>query len=111
MNRRKTGYAGEELVAQYYKDKGYTHLHSNFTIRGGEIDLIVENTTTTAFIEVKVVDHIDDLFGYVTEKKLYYLRKTIAYYMREYPTKSDIRIDVVFVKNGSIYEVYENVGG
>lgn len=71
---------------------------SNFTIRGGEIDIIVESESTTVFIEVKVVDHIDDLFGYVTEKKLYYLRKTIAHYMYENIVRSNIRIDIVFVK-------------
>lgn len=71
----------------------------------------MENETTTVFIEVKVVDGMDDLFGYVTEKKLYFVHKTIAHYMRDYETKQNIRIDVVFVKRGKIFEVYENVGG
>jgi len=60
---------------------------------------------------VKVIDHIDDLFGYITEKKLYFLRKAIAYYCHAHPTKNTIRIDVAFVKEGKIVEIYENIGG
>ncbi len=83
---------------------------SNFTIRGGEIDVIVENADTTVFIEVKVVDYIDDLFGYVTEKKLYFLHKAIEYYKYRHGVKTNSRIDVAFVKNDKIVEIYENVG-
>lgn len=31
--------------------------------------------------------------------------------MRDHKTKSQVRIDVVFVKNNKILEIYENVGG
>lgn len=110
MNKRTKGSAGETLATEYYLSKWYTHIESNFTIRWGEIDLIVENDNTTVFVEVKVVDHIDDLFWYVTEKKLYFLHKTIEHYMREYETKKQIRIDVVFIQSMKIYQVYENVG-
>ena len=111
MDRRQKGYAGEELVLKNYLARGYDHLVSNFTIRGGEIDIIVENDDTTVFVEVKVINHIDDIFGYVTDKKLYFLRKAIEHYMIEQPTKPQIRLDVVFVKGDQIVEAYENVGG
>lgn len=110
MNKRKIGYAGETLVLEHYIAEWYTHIMSNFTVRGGEIDLIVENNETTVFVEVKVVDHIDDLFGYVTEKKLYFLHKVIQRYCQDHETKDSLRIDVVFVKAGKIIEIYENVG-
>lgn len=110
MNKRIIGYAGERLVWEHYLGQGYTHVMSNFTVRGGEIDLIVENEETTVFVEVKVVDHIDDLFGYVTEKKLYFLHKVIERYCQDHETKDALRIDVVFVKAGKIVEIYENVG-
>ncbi|MBP6910472.1 hypothetical protein KBC03_02635 [Patescibacteria group bacterium] len=71
----------------------------------------MEGEDVTIFIEVKVVDHIEDLFEYVTEKKLYFLHKTIANYAHNYPTKPNVRLDVVFVKDGKVFEVYENVGG
>ncbi len=110
MNKRTIGYAGEKLVWDHYLWSGYQHVMSNFTIRGGEIDIIMENADTTVFIEVKVVNHIDDIFDYVTEKKLYFLRKTIAHYCQQNTTKALIRVDVVFVKDGKIWEIYENIG-
>lgn len=109
MNKRQQWYEGEKLVLQNYLDRWYTHVMSNFTIRGWELDLIVENTDTTVFIEVKVVDHIDDLFGYLTQKKIYFLYKTIEWYRLKHSIRDIIRLDVVFVKNAQILEIYENI--
>lgn len=41
FNAKSLGYKGEALAAEFLRSKGYEILHSNFTVRGGEIDLIV----------------------------------------------------------------------
>ena len=81
----------------------------NFTIRGGEIDLIVENAEQLCFVEVKVVDSIDDLHNYITSAKLKHITKTIQRYLHTNPTDKTIQIDVVFVQDGKILETYKNV--
>lgn len=111
MNKRQKGYAGERVVVDYYINRGYQHIVNNFTIRGGEIDCVMEGEKVTVFIEVKVIDTIEDIFDYVTEKKLYFLHKCIAQYCQEHAVKEDVRLDVVFVRDGKVSEVYENVGG
>ena len=51
--KRKTGNLGERAAAKYLKRRGYKILKRNYVAVGYEIDLIAENKTTLAFIEVK----------------------------------------------------------
>lgn len=102
-------YAGEQLVCEYYTSKGYRLLEKNFTIRGGEIDIIVENKDTCVFVEVKVVDQVDDLFSYISPHKLQTLKRTIQDYVFKHPTNKEMRVDIAFVKENTIFEIYENV--
>ena len=94
---KQKGYQSESLVKEYYLKEGYHFLHANRTIPGGEIDLIFESDTELIFIEVKTVDYIDDLDNYITKSKLKAL------------STKDLRIDVVFLQQGEIIEIYENI--
>jgi Holliday junction resolvase-like predicted endonuclease len=88
-------------VREDYIDRGYTFLHENFTMRGGEIDLIFVQNKVLIFVEVKVVNHIDELHGYVTKKKLHYVYKTMQYFLLQEGDKYKdftLRLDVAFVK-------------
>lgn len=61
-------------------------------------------------MEVKCVDHTDDLFGYMTKKKLHTLKRAIEYYCAQTEIQyTEIRLDVVFVKYGQIIEIFENI--
>lgn len=76
-----------------------------------ELDIIAQDEKSNLiFVEVKCVDHTDDLFGYVTKKKLHTLKRSIEHYCiqteREY---AEIRLDIVFVKHGQIIEIFENI--
>jgi len=53
VKAKTLGYAGETLAAQYLQTKGYQILANNFTIRGGEIDLIAKYKGAFVFVEVK----------------------------------------------------------
>ena len=54
MNRRAQGSAAEEVAMRYLEQKGYKTLARNYTIRGGEIDLIMRAPQgTLVFVEVK----------------------------------------------------------
>lgn len=110
ISLKNVGYDWESTVLKYYVDLWYTLLFQNYTIAGGEIDLIFALENTILFVEVKVVDHTDDLFDYVSTKKLHALRHTISVYChRNNVSWSDIQLDVVFVKNWSILERYEAI--
>lgn len=107
--KKKKGEEWEKLVAEHYQNTWYTLIEKNYTIPWWEIDLIFLKNNILTFVEVKVVDYIYDLQDYVTAKKLWYVKRTINYYLMCHPTDKAYTLDVVFVRNNSILEVYNNV--
>jgi Holliday junction resolvase-like predicted endonuclease len=102
----------EEIVSQHYKNAGYIFIQKKFTIQWWELDLIFfsSDKNEMIFIEVKAIDNTEDIFWYLTKKKLSTLKRTIEYYLYQNHIKNKlIRLDVVFVKNNKIIEIYENV--
>ena len=54
MNYRiEKGKAGEQLVARYLEQHGYTIIAQNFRQKFGEVDVIAQKDDTIAFVEVK----------------------------------------------------------
>lgn len=51
--KRDIGYAGEIAVCNFLRKNGYDILKRNYTIRGGEIDIIARKNDCIAFVEVK----------------------------------------------------------
>lgn len=108
-NKREIGQEWEDLVLKYYENNWYEILDTNYTIRWWEIDIIAQKNWEIVFVEVKVVDGMDDVIWYITPKKMIFLDRTIQNYMYQKNLNFWIRIDVVFVKNNQILEVYENM--
>lgn len=52
-DRQKTGQAGEDAALAYLVRHGLTLLERNFRCKGGEIDLIMQDSDTLVFIEVR----------------------------------------------------------
>ena len=107
--RKTTGYAGESLVQEYYESKWFHCRDKNFTIRGWELDLVMENADELVFVEVKVVNYVDNLHDYITPHKLSALQRTIQTYLWKFETKKQVRLDIVFVKWNDIIEIISNV--
>ncbi len=106
---KQKGYQWEELARSRYETKGYTLLKRNFTIRWGEIDLIVENEKEVVFVEVKVVDGIEDWCSYLSPRKIQALERSIEAYCASQVIEKEIRLDTVFIQYGKVVEVYENI--
>jgi putative endonuclease len=107
--KKKKWYDWENIVADYYRSKSYNILGQNYTIKWWEIDIVAENQKEVVFIEVKVVDSLDDVAWCVNPKKIYFLERSIEDYVAKQNIDKDIRLDVVFVKDNTIIEAYENV--
>lgn len=106
---KQQGYQAETLVKNHYLAQGLTLREQNWTIPGGELDLVFESSTELIFIEVKSIDHTLDLDQYIGKKKLKTLERSIENYLMNHPSSKDIRLDVAFVQQGNILEIYENI--
>ena len=109
VNRREQGKEGEDIALQRYLDHGWNFVDANYTIRWWELDLIIENDEKIVFVEVKIINWIEDMHDYITRGKMGHVKRTIKRYLIDFPTKKEIQIDVVFVQQGEVLEVFENV--
>jgi len=100
---------GEDIALKHYLKLWYRFIKRNYTIRGGEIDIILENETQLVFLEVKVVDGIMDISNYISAHKLKFLHRTIATYLYKYPSHKKLRLDVVFVRHNQVFKIYKNI--
>lgn len=106
-NRTSLGRCFEGAVSAWLCGQGYHLLDRNYTVRGGELDLIMEKDGYTVFIEVKAREDGDNIrrFGRpadaVNAGKREHLIHTAECWLREHPDHKRPRLDVV--------EVYYNV--
>ncbi|OQB13383.1 MAG: hypothetical protein BWY15_01847 [Firmicutes bacterium ADurb.Bin193] len=47
------GRYGEDAAVRYLKRRGYRIIERNYTVQGGEIDIIAQKGVNTVFVEVK----------------------------------------------------------
>ena len=107
--QRKTGNTGEDLAARYLKKHKYKILCRNYVGAATEIDIIAENKTTVAFIEVKTrtVGHENSResrpAAAVTPEKQRRIISAAKYYIGGHPSTKRISLDII--------EVYLNENG
>lgn len=102
-NTRRRGNRGEGAVCRYLRRRGYRILERNFTIKGGEIDIIAGRFRYIVFVEVKTRSKATDTEKYghpadaVTEEKKTHLRRAASRYLALHPSKKKPRFDVAEV--------------
>ncbi len=99
MNKRKIGDGGEAYAARLLEHNGYRILVRNYTVRGGEIDLIAENGEYLVFCEVKLRDGaaLYTAAEAVTRDKQRRIIHTACCYLQQHPTSLQPRFDVVAI--------------
>jgi len=90
------GKFGEDFTAKYLKAKGYKIVAQNFHSRFGEIDIIAQNKSIIAFVEVKT--RSEGALFLPREAVDFYKQqkcvKTAQFYLINNPTELQIRFDV-----------------
>jgi Holliday junction resolvase-like predicted endonuclease len=109
ISKKTLWYRGESVAIDHYLRQWYELSVRNYTIRGWEIDCVVENAVYRRYIEVKVVEYVVDLQNYITPKKLRTLIATIRSYATKFPTTKLQTIDVVFVQQNTILHLFEDI--
>lgn len=117
---KKKGFLGEEYAANFLQAKGYKILSSNFTIRGGEIDLIAEeqnNAQESGLVFVEVKTRTSDRFGDGREAYGFYKRRSMRRAIQKFLEKYGYRryrqdfIEITLAKTGEVKNIehFENV--
>jgi len=104
MNQKALiGHSGEMEVARYLQKQGYSVKAINHRCRGGEIDVIVENESVRAFVEVKTRSQLYfDITEVVTPTKQRKIIIASYHYNAQvgWPEDKSIRFDVAIVHSG-----------
>jgi putative endonuclease len=91
----------EDAAREYLLARGYTVLAENFYVRGGEIDLVMDQDGETVFVEVRQRSRSD--FGTPAEtldrRKLARLRRAAEAYLQQRFGRNDLpaRFDAVLI--------------
>jgi putative endonuclease len=102
MNQKgKIGAFGQELAANYLRQKGYQIQTENFRSHEGEIDIIANNDEQLVFVEVKT--RLSDRYGLpeqaVSESKLEKMTQTALRYLEQKQINNDnYRFDIVAIE-------------
>jgi len=104
MDTLSRGKAAENLACEYLQARGLQLLHRNYRSKGGEIDLILQDTDSLVFVEVRYRRQAG--FGSAAEsvdwRKQSKLIKCARYFLQTHPdtARQPCRFDVISV-NGS----------
>lgn len=108
MTSKEIGFWGERTAAEYLCKKGMTLLEKNYSVRGGEIDLIMSDGGCTVFVEVKT--RAENAYGtpleYIDDRKRRRIIKTAVAYLNT--DDADMRFDaieIVYRDNFGKFEV------
>lgn len=115
INKKTIGTKGEQIAAQFLKERNYSILAMNFRYkRLGEIDIIARENNYICFIEVKTRSNLD--YGYPAESIDYRKRENIRKLASIYISKNkfgneNFRFDVVevYIKKERDILTVENV--
>lgn len=116
LNKRQYGYDIESHVSEYLVQKDFKIIEMNYTIKGGEIDIIAKDKNTNVFIEVKSLRNEDyiRLEQTISAQKRKALIRTSQVWLKKHSLEnSDWRIDFVGVLvdiQGQIQEIRHVLG-
>lgn len=92
----------ETVAKRYLLTRGYALLAENYAVRGGEIDLVMQQGEVIVFVEVRQRKsaHYGSAAASITPQKLARLRKTALHYLVRTFERDDlaVRFDAVLVE-------------
>jgi len=104
---RALGDIAEEKACLYIQGLGFTIIERNFTLRGGEIDIIAIKDEVLHFIEVKSCSSYDPLYN-ITPKKLQHVINTAYRFMQRKKLDLCFQIDAISVQDNQC-KLIENI--
>jgi putative endonuclease len=104
---RALGDLAEEKACTYISTLGFQIIERNYTLRGGEIDIIAIKDDVLHFIEVKSGSSYSPLYN-ITPKKLQHVINTAHRFMQHKNLDLPFQIDAISVQENRC-EMTENI--
>jgi putative endonuclease len=106
-NKITIGRKGEELAAEFLKNKGFTVVAKNYRHKKAEIDLIVKKDNWLIFVEVKTRSSAayGEPEAFVNSKKARMLFSAAEEFIFANNWQGHVRFDVISVKPGRKTEI------
>ena len=114
LEKKKMGRLGEDIACAYLEKNGYRIIDRNYTVRGGEIDIVAIDEKHLAFIEVKCRenDRFSKACEAVDSRKIAHLVSAAERYIFEKSEDGEIsgkqpRFDVVevYTQKGTVNHI------
>ncbi len=109
MRNREIGNIGEQAVCVYLVENDYEILKRNFTVKGGEIDIIAKKNDTVCFVEVKTRKYGSLISGEdaITASKRKHIIYTAQRFLSKLTSVPKCRFDVAVVemKNEKVIKI------
>jgi putative endonuclease len=103
----RRGTEGENIAAEFLRNKGFEIVARNYRYKHAEIDLIVRKDSFIVFVEVKTRSY--SFYGepetFVDSRKAATILRAAEQYTYENKYEGNIRFDIVSVKTGVKPEV------
>jgi ribonuclease HII len=90
IEKQRLGKAGEERVADYLKTNGFKILHTNWTHKGGEIDIVAEKSKKLHFVEVRARSGLKGVEFSFPQAKQKQFQKCVNLYLMSEPKKAGL---------------------
>ena len=107
----KVAQISEDRACAFLKKKGFTIVARNWHCTFGEIDIIAKHKELLVFVEVKY--RKSSAFGgaaySITTSKMTKIRRTIEYYLQQFPHKGLLRADAILMEGNQSLEHIENI--
>ncbi len=100
MNQREKGNVGESDVCNYLETLNYKIIKRNYTIKGGETDIIAVKNDIIAFVEVKTRKKNAMVSGFeaITDLKKLRIMKCAQHYFLNNECNLQPRFDIAVVE-------------
>ena len=99
--RKKLGYRGEKIAANFLRRQGYQIIEKNYHSRLGEIDMVAKENESIVFVEVKT--RRSKTYGYPEEsitslKRVHMINASQAYLVENPELGGNWQIDVISIR-------------
>ena len=106
LNKRRVGAVHEQMAVEYLEKQGVSILEMNYSLKGGEIDIIAKDEDTYVFVEVKYRKKAT--YGYPAEAVTFSKQRTICRIatlykqIKKLPNDGSFRFDVISILDHDI---------